>query len=382
MNALRSFFQVDDFVHWRRLIIINAAVIAGYAIYKIVHDVPDLEYVHLLVNYHFGFTKRALIGTGIALFTDRVPPWTVHALGSTVLLATIGLYLRLFQRTFGFSQATAPLFVFIAGSPFFFKNFVKTIGYFDIYGCLFAIVMLLVPARSFAFVVLAACGSIALVLIHHIHMLLYVPTIAAIVVVRYYLNGHGRRADMVLGATMAAIVLAVFAAVQICGNVAVSEAEFSRYLTSRMGSGGSSTEALNFAYIWHRTFADEIHETWKTMPRNLLTAWVYPILIALHAPLIRYFRDSIKALASPFHRNIIIAALVGICVGYLVICLVVFDYARWVSSWVVCMMLMLHAVRQLPTSRQVKLIALDDRYALGCAIVLAPIPRVGIIRPF
>lgn len=382
MNVWRAIFQVDDFIHWRRLIIINAAVIAGYAIYKIVHDVPDLEYIHLLVNYHFGFTKRALIGAGVGLFIDRVPPWTVHVLGSGMLLATIGLYLRLFQKTFGFSQATAPLFVFVAGSPFFFKNFVKTIGYFDIYGCLLAIVMLLVPARSFVFVVLAACGSIALVLIHHIHMLLYVPTVAAIVVIRYYLNGHGRRLDIALGIAMAASVLATFAAVQIYGNVPVSEAEFSRHLTSRMGPGGSSTEALNFAYIWHRTFADEVHETWKNMPKNLSTAWVYPILIALHAPLIRYFRKSIQALASPLHRRMIVAALAAICLGYLVICVVVFDYARWVSSWAVCMMLMLHAVRQLPMNRPVDLIALDDRRALGCAIVLAPIPRVGIIRPF
>ena len=370
------------FIHWRRLIAINAAIILGYAIYKIVHDVPDIEYVHLLVDYHFGFTKRALIGALISFGTDRVPPWLVYGLGGVALLTTAGLYLQLFKRTFGFSQATAPLFVFIAGSPFFLKNFVKTIGYFDIYGCLFAIVMLLVPARTFAFVALAACGSIVLILIHHIHMLLYVPAIAAIVVVRYYLNGHMTRASLALGVAMAGIVSVVFAAVQIYGNVPVSQAEFSQYLGSRMGHGGAATDALSFAYIWFRTLPDEINETWRTMPANLSTAWAYPILIALHAPLIRYYYDSIRALASPLHRRVVVAALVAISLGYLVICVTVFDYARWVSSWAVCMMLMLHAVKQLQASGPVTPIALDDKRTLGCAIVLTVIPRVGIIRPF
>ena len=80
-----------------------------------------------------------------------------------------------------------PLFVFMAGSPFFLKNFMHTLGHFDIYGCAFAIGLLLMPARSVAFVVLAALASMILILIHHIHLLMYVPTIAVIVVLRYYL---------------------------------------------------------------------------------------------------------------------------------------------------------------------------------------------------
>lgn len=382
MNLWRSLIDVDGYTHWRRLIVINAGVILGYAIYKIVHDVPDIEYVHLLVNYHFGFTKRALIGALISLGTDRVPAWVVYALGGTILLTTIGLYLRLFQKTFRFTQATAPLFCFIIGSPFFFKNFVKTIGYFDIHGCTLAIVMLLVPARSFAYVVLAAAGSIVLILIHHIHMLLYIPTIAATVVMRYYLAQHRSKADLILGGAAAAAIAAAFIAVLVYGNTPVSPEEFAQYIASRVGSGGDPANALSFAFIWHRPLAEEIRETWATMAHNLSTAWVYPLLIALHAPLIRYYRDTIKALPSPLQRRVVIAALALITLGYLVICLVVFDYARWVSSWAVCMILMLHAVKQLPADKSVPPIALDDRWALGCAMLLTVIPRVGIIRPF
>ena len=59
---------------------------------------------------------------------------------------------------------------------------------------LFAIGLLLIPARSIAFVLLAALFSMILILIHHIHLLMYVPTIAVIVVLRYYLvQGLSRR---------------------------------------------------------------------------------------------------------------------------------------------------------------------------------------------
>ena len=46
---------------------------------------PFVPYIHLLVDYHFGFTKRALIGAVVALFTAKVPVWLVFALGGAVV---------------------------------------------------------------------------------------------------------------------------------------------------------------------------------------------------------------------------------------------------------------------------------------------------------
>src|SRR3954471_11262797 len=88
---------------------------------------------------------------------------------------------------FGFTPNAIPLFVFIEGSPFFLKNFMHTLGHFDIYGCALAMGLLLIPARSVGYVLLATVCSVILILIHHIHLLMYVPTIAVIVVLRYYL---------------------------------------------------------------------------------------------------------------------------------------------------------------------------------------------------
>jgi hypothetical protein len=42
---------------------------------------PYVPYIHLLVDYHFGFTKRALIGAVVSLFAREVPVWLVFALG-------------------------------------------------------------------------------------------------------------------------------------------------------------------------------------------------------------------------------------------------------------------------------------------------------------
>src|SRR5450631_1678210 len=183
---------------WRLMLAVNVAVLIGVLLYKLGRE-PYVPYIHLLVDYHFGFTKRALIGAFVSLFVEKVPVWLVFALSGTVWLITTGLFIKLFRRTFGFDDAHLPLFVFMAGSPFFLKNFMHTLGHFDIYGCALAICLLLMPARSVAFVICAALFSAILLLIHHIHLLMYVPTIAVIVVLRYYLVEGFDRRNLLIG---------------------------------------------------------------------------------------------------------------------------------------------------------------------------------------
>src|SRR5215475_10191085 len=143
---------------WRLMLAVNAAVFIGVFLHKIALP-PYVPYIHLLVDYHFGFIKRALIGAIVALFAAKVPVWLVFALAGVTWLITLGLFAKLFRRTFGFGEKHLPLFVLMAGSPFFFKNFMHTLGHFDIYGCLFAMILLLAPAHSILFVPLAALFS-------------------------------------------------------------------------------------------------------------------------------------------------------------------------------------------------------------------------------
>ena len=365
---------------WRLMLAVNAAVLVGVFLHKIALP-PFVPYIHLVVDYHFGFTKRVLIGAAVALFTAKVPVWLVFALGGGVWLITAALFVKLFRRMFGFDEKHLPLFVFMAGSPFFLKNFMHTLGHFDIYGCLFAIVLLLVPARSLLYVGLAALLSMILILIHHIHLLMYLPTIATIVVLRYYLVQGVSRSGVITGVSVLAATGLLFVAAQFFGTMAVPEAEFVNYLRGRMADP-SRTDLLSFAYIWYQPLSKEIADTWARLPHNSLGIPVFAVLIWLHAPLWQYFRDLIAALSVPAHRRVVTAAIVVTSLAYFVMFAMVFDYSRWISNWVVCLFLILHAVKTLPASRDVAPISTDDRKTQVFGWIVTLIPRVGIVRPF
>jgi hypothetical protein len=102
----------------------------------------------LLVTYHFGFVRRALIGTILSAFIDKVPLWYVYPIATVAWLVALALFVAAFRKAFGFKQQNFSLFVFMIGSPFFFKNFAIALGHFDIYGCIWALVALLIPASS------------------------------------------------------------------------------------------------------------------------------------------------------------------------------------------------------------------------------------------
>jgi hypothetical protein len=365
---------------WRLMLAVNVAVLVGVFLYKITRE-PYVPYIHLLVDYHFGFAKRALIGAVVSLFFSKVPVWLVFALSGAAWLITTGLFIRLFRRTFGLDDEHMPLLVFMAGSPFFLKNFMHTLGHFDIYGCAFALCLLLIPARSIAFVPFAAFLSMILILIHHIHLLMYVPTIAVIVVLRHYLvQGFNRRNTMV-GIAAALCVGLLFLAAQFRGSMAVPEAEFVGYLQGRMADP-TRTNLLSFSYIWYQPLSREISDTWDRMPSNILGVPVFALLIWLHTPLWRFFADLIRALSDQFHRRIVIAAIVMVSAAYLIMFAIVFDYSRWISNWVICMFLILHAVKTLPASHSVPPISIQDRKTTILGWIVTLIPRVGIVRPF
>jgi hypothetical protein len=274
-----------------------------------------------------------------------------------------------------------PLFVFMAGSPFFLKNFMHTLGHFDVYGCVLAICLLLVPARSIAFILLAALGSMILILIHHIHLLMYVPTVAVIVVLRYYLVQGFNRQNVLVGVAAIVAVDLLFFAAQFWGSMAVPEAEFVRYLQSRMADP-TRTNLLSFSYIWYQPLLKEIHDTWERMPSSILGVPVFALLIWLHAPLWGYFANLIRSLSDEFHRRIVVGAIVMVSAAYLMMFAIVFDYSRWISNWAACMFLILHAVKALPSSKTVPPISTDNRKTIILAWIVTLIPRVGIVRPF
>lgn len=365
---------------WLLMLVVNFAVFFGVFWHKIMLP-PYLPYIHLVVDYHYGFTRRALIGAAVALFCAKVPEWLVFALAGAAWLITAGLFVQLFRRTFGFEPRNLPLFVLLAGSPYFLKNFLHTLGHFDIYGCMLTIVLLLVPARSIAYLLLAALFSAVLVMIHHIHILLYVPTIAFIVVLRHYLVQGVYRQNAIVGVGLLVAIGVLCIALQFHGSVPVPQTEFVAYLSSRMADP-SRQDLLGFSYIWYRPLMDEIRDTWLTLPFNLLGIPVYSLLLLVHVPVWRYSADLIAALRHDTHRRVVIAGTVAISIGYLALFAIVFDYSRWVANWSVCLFLILHAVKALPAARDVAPIPTDDRRTTTYGWIVTLFPRVGIIRPF
>ena len=85
--------------------------------------------------------------------------------------------------------------------------------------------LLLAPARSVIFVMLAALASMILILIHHIHVLMYVPTIAVIVVLRYYLVQGLTRQNAIVGIGAIAAIGLLFLSAQFLGSVTVPSME-------------------------------------------------------------------------------------------------------------------------------------------------------------
>jgi len=231
------------------------------------------------------------------------------------------------------------------------------------------------------FVLLAALASMILILIHHIHLLMYVPTIAVIVVLRHYLVRGFDRQNLAIGVAAALCVGLLFFASQFLGTMAVPEAEFVRYLQSRMADPGR-TNLLSFSYIWYQPLSKEISDTWERMPSNLLGVPVFALLIWLHSPLWRYFADLTRSLAEELHRRIVIAAIVTVSAAYLIMFAMVFDHSRWISNWAVCMFLILHAVKALPASHAAPPISGNDRKTVIFGWIVTLIPRVGIVRPF
>ncbi len=364
---------------WRRMIAVDAAIMVALFLYKVLYHKPVLEYLHLVVDYHFGFAKRAFIGALLSAVLPVVPVWLVYALGAAIWLLALLLFLKLFARTFGFAEATAPLFAFMFGSPFFLKNFLQTIGYFDIYGCVWLLVALLLPARSLAYPALGAVGGAALILIHPVHMLLYVPALCVIVAMRFYFMRPVAPLEIASGLLLAASLAAVFLLCAFHGEMPVPLDELTAYLRGRIASDSYlRPEVLD---IWYRPISDDIARTWSILPENMARLPIFLGLIALHWPLLRYFRELITALANVWHRRLTLLGMAGVTVGYIIIGAVVFDYSRWFSSWATCMLLILHAVKMLP-ARHVAPLPADDRRNRVFGWLVTAVPRIGISKPF
>lgn len=336
-------------------------------------------YMHLLVTYHFGFVRRALVGTILSWFTDAVPFWYVYAIAIAAWIVTLALFVAAFRKIFGLRPENFSLFVFLIGSPFFLKNFAIALGHFDIYGSLWALVALLIPVGPL-YPLLIAAGCIGLILMHHLHFLLYIPTIGFIVFVRYGVLPGLSPAKAAYGIVLVLMVLAAFLVAAFLGRMPVPPETFLAYVRARALDPIDPSNA----WMWYSTIGQEIRSTWERLGGHALRFPVYAVLVALHLPIGRYLKSLIVALPTRFLRSSSVVGLAVITACYIPICVVAHDYARWVSSWAVCMFLAMHAIRLLPSTvaKSTAPVAPEEQTNRVLGWIVTAIPRVGVTIPF
>jgi hypothetical protein len=360
------------------MIVCSASIMVAILINKIVAHYPLLEYAQLLATYRFGIIRRALIGQLWSLLHDRVAAADVYILGANFILITMGLFFFVFVRVVGPMRDNMPLFACMFGSPFFFKNFIFSIGYFDVLGCLTALLALALPLNP-VFIPLIGTACILLLFVHHLHFLLYIPTIALIVVLRHR---AGRRWGAFALGQMGLFAVAIgsaFLFLAFFARLSISPDVFYQYLVGR------AVDPLerDVLWLWYSTITDEMSVTMRTIPKNLiLRSPIYAVLLALHAPLIGYLRRMLLALENRFDLTLVLGGLGIITAGYIVICVVVFDYGRWISNWAVCMMLIMLCIHYFPSPRISGKSCLLTRRNAILAWITTAIPRVGITKPF
>jgi hypothetical protein len=365
---------------WRWMLAVDSFIALAGILFTLFLDSPRMTtYLQLLVTYHFGFVRRALVGEIVSWFTDVVPIWYLYAIAVVAWIATLVLFVAAFRKVFGFNDKNFPLFVFLFGSPFFLKNFAITLTHFDIFGCIWALAALLIPARPLYPLIIAA-GCIVLVLMHNLHFLLYIPTIGFIVFVRYGALPKFSTANVVYCCAAGVLVCAAFLATVFFGSMPVPRETFLAYVSAR---AADPFDPIN-AWMWYSTIGQEIQSTWDHRDITFIRLPIYAVLIVLHLPVARYLKTLILALAQRWLRVVSVAALAVISVGYIAIFVVAYDYSRWVSSWAVCMFLMLHAIRLLPSAASdgPAPIRPDKAQNLVLGWIVTAIPRVGVTIPF
>jgi hypothetical protein len=348
--------------------------------YQRLDKVFPLLYAHFLVSYEFGLIKRGLVGEIASLLVAKVSYHHVVFVGLTLWLITLATYLEAFRRTFTLSIRTFPLLAVILGSPFFFKNFMFSIGFFDILGCLAALVAILLPVTLLLPIVMGALCCI-LLLVHHLHFLLYVPTIAFIVIVRASAAGRLTLPFLTVASVVAITTAGLFLYLAFDGSVTVPMDVFIDALRARADAPQWITPLE--ARVWYTDIRYEIAVTMGMLPGHILRFPVYLAIVLIHLPLITYFRQMIRALHSRRDHILVTSGLAAISIAYLPIFVVVYDYSRWVSNWATCMILTMHAVRLLP-STAIAPAPIDPRSPrnrwFGWMITL--VPRIGIVKPF
>jgi hypothetical protein len=359
--------------------IVSAGILVSY---HAGFTTPYSEYAHRLVNYDHGFIRRAFVGEIYSIFVERVPLWAVNSEGFLAVLSAIFLGWCVFTRTV---QVARPqklaMACFVFGSPFLFKNFLGSLGKFDVLGACVAMLAVLVPLNAWAVIIIGVLSAM-LLMIHHILATLYLPTIYGVLLIRILSAQRETRRQFILIAICSLIALVgLFLDLVLLANPAVSPDEFQALLQEH-----AAFPICDYLYsMWFSTLPEEIGKTRLMFPINIARLPFYVILAALHWPLIctvrRHFAATLPR--NRAERGVFLSVVGVVMMGYLATVIVAFDYARFASDAFFCLLL-LTAARILSVTGPItdtSAIDFSDFRVVLCATLIALIPWVGTITP-
>ncbi|AVO46100.1 hypothetical protein [Phreatobacter cathodiphilus] len=375
--------RVDARAAYLGVACVNAIAFAIVVMHRWLTPLPGSEYVHRLVTYEGGLLRRALVGDIYARFTDQVAPWVVRVEGMVAVAVCFGLAMLLFRRCIRGRQADVfALGCLIFGSPLLFKNFIGNLGKFDVLGAIVAMLAILLPLRL-ATVVLVGLASAALLLVHHIHATIYVPTIYGILLLRMVAQPGGLALrDGALLAASLAVLASLFLYLLFAAVPKVPVEVFLDHIRARAVQHVGDEQS----FMWYASLADELPRTFAVLPGHLARLPVYAAIILIHWPVIAFFARRQQRVQAE-HPGLGPAWLV-VCVvvlgGFLVTNVITFDYARHLGNLAMCFLLLAlaqiaaHGGRGEDDSSDIDA---TNPKVVAAALATAALPWVGVVYP-
>jgi hypothetical protein len=364
---------------------IVALCLVGFAVvilHRCVTPVPDSEYVHRLVTYADGLIRRALVGEIYSWFLSVVPPGLVRVEGLAVVAMSLGLFAVLFRRLLpGRGVAIVLVACFLIGSPLLFKNFIGNLGKFDAWGAMVAMLAVLLPLRSRTIGLIWAL-SVVLLLMHHLHATIYIPTIYGILLVRMVaVRGGFDPADVAVLAVSVALLAAVFYGLLVFGVPALPRAEFLEAMRERSLQPFPDLHAS----MWYSSIGQEITGMLGILPHQVVRLPIYVVFVAMHLPVIAFFWRRLAPLHVTHRATYQAVILAGIVIvgGFLATNIVTFDYARHLGNMALCFTLLAAAAILATTGpiTDASDIEPDSKPTLIAAATVAAVPWIGTVFP-
>lgn len=359
---------------------LNVAVVAVLT-WERLFDLPIREYSHRLVSYRYGFIRRGLVGEVYSWFLDRVPVWLVNVEGLVAVAVAVVIGIVLFRRVVqARPMERMALACFVFGSPFLFKNLVGNNTKFDVFGAIVLMAVALLPLRLWTYAVAGGLSAL-LLMIHHINATLFVPAIYGVLLIRAVAARRPLGPDLAVMAVSLAGLGLVFLYLIGFSAPRLSPDAFQAAMQARSAVPLPPDQQS----MWFTTLATEIGWTRDMLPAQLPRLPIFVVLAALHWPLIAFGRRRLAeaAAARPDGGLVFRLVLLTVLAGYGVTCIVAFDYARFASDFVFCLVVLatVQIAAILGPIRDAADLDAGEGRVVACAAVIAALPWVGTVFP-